>query len=93
MRANVNKGYAEAAMDVIEQITAIAFMLALHQHHGFGGKRLNRLKQEATDVVTAYYKHYAGEPKYRGKKYNGAGVVVDAMMRDVLALGVEAVKE
>ena len=93
MRINTNKAYAHQAAETVEQVTALAFMLALHQNHGFGAKRLNRLKQEATEIVTSYYKHYAGEPKYRGAKYNGAGVIVDAMMRDVLALGVEAVKE
>ena len=93
MRINTNKAYAHQAAETVEQVTALAFMLALHRHHGFGGKRLNRLKQEATDVVTAYYKHYAGEPKYRGAKYNGAGVIVVAMLRDVLALGVKEVTE
>lgn len=89
MRANVNKGYAEAAMDVIEQITASAFVLALHRYHGFGAKRLNELKRQATETVSDYVKHYATEGQYRGNKYKQGAILLDAMLRDVEAIGVE----
>ena len=92
MRANVNKGYAVAAMDVIEQVTASAFVLALHNRYGFGAKRLNALKREAAETVKAYVKRYATEGEYRGKKYQTSAILLDAMLRDVEAIGVEVAK-
>lgn len=93
MKINTNKAYAMQAAETMEQVVATAFMLALHRHHRFGKKRLNALRQQATDVMTDYYKYCESGSQYRGTKYQTAGIVFEVMARDLKAIGVEGLPE